>query len=385
MRHLPVLLLIAALAACSGAKDTAAPPSELTDFERGARLDKVWSADTGLGGTDKWIALRPFVADGRLVSAHVDGGVTSRALEDGRTAWAADTDASLSAGVGGTDATVAVGTSEGQVIALSAEDGSERWRSDVAGELLAPPTGGNGLLIARTVDGRVVALDESDGDTIWSFSTDVPSLSLRGNAAPLLVSGGVLAGLDNGRLIALAVQNGQPLWQTTIAEPSGSSPVERMVDIDGAIGIGQGVAYAVTYQGRIAEVEPRNGDIQWSRDMSSFAGLSVDADRIYVSTADSHVVALDTAAGDTVWRQDRLAHRRLTAPVPVPGTDFLVVGDLEGYVHVLTRSDGRIVNRRDVGGDSILADPVPLGEGRIAVQDRGDDLAVLEVGPLKEQ
>lgn len=383
MRAFPTLLLAALLAACSTTKDTAAPPSELTDFERGARIDEPWSADTG-GGTDKWIALQPFVAGDRLVAANVGGRVSAYTLADGDRQWAADIDQRLSAGVGGTDATVAVGTGEGTVVALAVEDGSERWRTDLNGELLAPPAGGDGRLVVRTVDGRVVALDEHDGEIAWSYSTDVPSLSLRGNGRPLLVSGGVLTGLDNGRLIALSSSNGQPLWQSTIAEPTGASAVERMVDIDGAIGIGRQVAYAVTYQGRIAQVEPRNGNVAWARDMSSYAGLSADGNRVYVSTADSHVVALDPASGDTLWRQDALAHRQLTAPVPVPGTDFLAVGDLEGYVHILTRADGRLVNRRRIGGDSILGDPVPVGEGRIAVQDRDDDLAVLEVGPLED-
>ena len=385
MKRFAIALLAAGLAACSTTKDTAAPPSELTDFERGARIDRIWSADTGWGTTDKWIALRPFVAGERLVAANVGGRVSARTLDAGDREWATDVDARLSAGVGGTDATVAVGTEAGTVVALSAEDGSERWRTQLDGELLAPPAGGDGMLVVRTVDGRVVALDEGSGDTRWSYSTDVPSLSLRGNGRPLLVAGGVLAGLDNGRLIALSAQNGQPLWQSTIAEPTGSSPVDRMVDIDGAIGIGRRVAYAVTYQGRIAQVQPRDGNVEWARDMSSYAGLSADGQRVYVSTADSHVVALDPATGDTLWRQETLAHRRLTAPVAVPGTEFLAVGDLEGYVHILTRADGRIVNRRSIGGASILADPVPVAEGRIAVQDRGDDLAVLEVGPLEDQ
>ncbi len=385
MKRPALVLLTALVAACSGTKDTAAPPSELTDFERGARIDEIWSADTGWGGSDKWIALEPFVAGDRLFAANAGGRVAAYGLDSGERKWSRGLDQGLTAGVGGTGDSVAVGTAEGVVIALAAADGAEQWRTRLDGELLAAPAGDNGLYVVRTVDGRVAALDAGDGDVIWSYSTEVPSLSLRGHGQPLRVSGGVLAGLDNGKLIALSEQNGQPLWQSAIAEPSGTSPVERMVDIDGAIDTGQQVAYAVTYQGRIAQVEPSQGNIEWAREMSSYAGLSVDRSRIYVSTGESHVVALDPRAGDTLWRQDKLAHRRLTAPVPVPGTDYIAVGDLEGYVHILTRADGRIVSRRGIGGASILADAVPVGEGRIALQDRGDDLAVLEVGPLADE
>lgn len=379
---LPLLALV--LSACSTTEDTAAPPNELTDFEPGAKVREVWSADTGWGGTEKWIRLAPFADGGTVYAANYTGEVSAWKLDGGERAWRVDLDTELSAGVGGDGETVYVGTAEGEVVALARGDGEERWRKDLGGELLAPPAGGSGAVVVRTVDGRLIALRADDGEREWIFTSDVPSLSLRGNGAPLRVPGGVLVGLDNGQLAALSERNGQALWQTVIAEPTGRSPVERMVDIDGAIGLGSNVAYAATYQGEIAQVGPQRGDVQWSREMSSYAGLGVDRSRVYVSTADSHVVALDQEDGSTRWRQEKLAHRRLTAPVPVPGTPFLVLGDYDGYVHILTRADGRIVARKRIGGDGIMADPLPVAEGRIAVQTQGDDLAILEIGELED-
>ncbi|MEF8834106.1 MAG: outer membrane protein assembly factor BamB, partial [Halofilum sp. (in: g-proteobacteria)] len=55
------------------------------------------------------------------------------------------------------------------------------------------------------------------------------------------------------------------------------------------------------------------------------------------------------------------------------------LGDYDGYVHILTRADGRIVARERIGWDGIMADPLPVAEGRIAVQTQGDDLAILEI------
>lgn len=379
---LPAIALV--LSACSTTEDTAAPPNELTDFDRAAQIHEVWDADTGWGGTDQWIRLAPFVAGGVVYAAHYTGDVSAYALDGGDRRWRRDLDIGLSAGVGGDEQSVYVGTVEGAVVALDRDEGTRRWRTDVGGELLAPPAAGGGSVIVRTVDGRLISLNARSGERDWSWSGDVPSLSLRGNGAPLRVPGGVLVGLDDGRLAAISERNGQPLWQTTIAEPSGRSPVERMVDIDGAIGLGRNVAYAVTYQGVIAQIEPQQGAIQWSREMSSYAGLSVDATRVYASTADSHVTALGTDNGTTFWRQEKLAHRRLTAPVPVPDTPFLAVGDYDGYVHILTRADGRIVARRRIGGDGIMADPLPVAEGRIVVQTQGDDLALLEIGELED-
>ena len=378
---LPALCLL--LAACSVTEDTAAPPTELTGYERGARLDRVWSAGTGNAFNRHWVRMSPVKLGDTLYAANVGGQVNAWDVSSGRRHWRAEVGTWLSAGVGATEQYVYVGSTEGTVIALDAGDGTEAWRADVNGELLAPPAANEDLLVVRTVDGRVIAMDPADGTRRWSYSTDVPSLSLRGNGEPVLVPGGVLLGLDNGKVLALAAANGQRAWQATVAEPSGRSPVDRMVDVDGALGFGRSEVYAATYQGEVVRLEPQQGNVSWSREMSSYAGLKVDGERVYISNADSHVMALDPDSGNTLWRQDKLAHRRLTAPVPIPGTDFLAVADFDGYVHILTRADGRIVNRTRAGDFGVLADPVPLGEGRFAVQTQGADLAVYDLRPLQ--
>jgi len=381
MRRAAFLLCAGLLAGCTFTEDTAAPPSELPAYEYGARLERVWSQGTGNAFNERWVRMVPIERGETVYAANVGGQVTAYAADSGREQWRAELDTWLSSGLGGAGGAIYAGSAEGTLIALNADDGSERWRQDLGGELLAPPAARDGRLVVRTVDGRVLALDPADGSELWTYAADVPSLSLRGQDRPTLVPGGVLVGLDNGRVVGLAEQNGRPAWRTRVAEPSGPSPVQRMVDIDGALGIGASAIYAATYQGKVAQISPEQGDIRWERSMSSYAGLHLDGERVYVSNADSHVVALDPDSGATLWRQEKLAHRRLTAPVPIPGTDFLAVADYNGYVHILTRADGRIVNRDRAGDYGVLADPVALGEGRFAVQTQGADLTVYAVRP----
>ncbi|MDX1609688.1 MAG: outer membrane protein assembly factor BamB [Halofilum sp. (in: g-proteobacteria)] len=375
-------LLALLAAACSGVEDTAVPPAELTAFDPAARLSIQWRQGIGSAFSEKWIRLTPAVDGDGAFAANVDGTVAAYDLDDGDVRWSVQLDQWLSAGVGVDGERVYVGTVEGDVVALERANGREAWRHAAGGELLAPPVGAQGLVIARTVDGRVTALSATDGSVRWTHGSEVPSLSLRGNGTPLLVPGGVIVGLDNGRVVALAASNGQAIWETEIAPPEGRSPIERMVDIDGAIGIGRNVLYAATYQGQVAQVEPQQGRIRWSRSMSSYFGLSVDDQRVYVTDANGHVNALAPDSGNALWRQEKLDHRRITAPVPVPATPWLAVGDFEGYVHLLARGDGRIVARRGVGGWGILADPVPTGDGRFLVQTQGAELLLLHARSL---
>jgi len=378
-RLLPWLAAVALVSGCAS-KDTVAPPVELPEYTGEARAGTVWQNRTGSIFNERWVQLRPWQGDGAVVSANVGGQVTAWETQSGDRRWKRQFDGWISAGVGGQGRTAYVGTREGEVVALATGDGSVRWRRDVSGELVAAPAAARDYVVVRTVDGRVIALEQGSGERRWTYTSDVPSLSLRGNSRPVTVAGGVLVGLDNGRLVALQGEVGRPLWETQIQASEGSSPIDRLVDIDGSIGVGARVVYAATYQGELAQVSPREGEIEWSQPMSSYAGLRVDGERVYVTESNSHVRAVSSSDGTTLWRQDKLAHRRLTAPVAVPGTDYLVAGDYNGYLHVLARGDGRIVGRARPGDSfGILADAVPVGDGRVVVQARGGQLSLLEI------
>jgi outer membrane protein assembly factor BamB len=87
----------------------------------------------------------------------------------------------------------------------------------------------------------------------------------------------------------------------------------------------------------------------------------------------SAVHALDKASGTSVWKQDKLQYRRLTAPVVVNG--FVVVGDLQGYIHVLSPDDGSIVGRLATDGTPVHA-LVPVTDG-LLVQTAGGTVALV--------
>ena len=82
-------------------------------------------------------------------------------------------------------------------------------------------------------------------------------------------------------------------------------------------------------------VNLESGRLLWARDISTYSALAADAGNVYVSDVRSNVYALDLQSGSTVWKQDKLALRRLSAPT-VTG-NAVAVADFEGYVHWLAR------------------------------------------------
>lgn len=336
--------------------DTGEPPTPLTNFTPTISFGNVWQAQVGDGNDGRFLKLAPLVTATRVVASSTDGTVAAFDRRSGSQLWRIDTDTELSSGPGGNDEMVVVGSSEGQVIALNAANGASLWTSAVSSEILSAAGVGDNMVVVRTSDGHLYGLDRYDGSQQWVYNQTEPVLTLRGTSAPQVFSNGVIAGMDNGSLITLLTDSGQAVWTLKVADARGSSELQRIVDIDGDPVIYADTVYAVAYQGNVVAAQLRSGEPQWQRKMSSSAGLGVDDANVYVSDADSNVIALSRDTGASVWKQEGLRARSLSAPTAVgPGA---VVGDFEGYLHLLALDDGRFLGRTQVGSSAILAKPV---------------------------
>ena len=369
MKRMAWLLALAlTLIACSKEKDLE-PPAELVDFTVKLKPDHVWSIGTKGGDAVLRLGLRPAVLDDRVYVAGHGGDVQALELGSGHSLWRASTDLDLSGGPAIGEGLVVAGTIAGQVLALDAATGAARWRVAVGGEVLSAPAISAGLVIVRTVDGKLKALRVADGTEAWSYEQPVPRLTLRGNGAPVIDGDMVLAGFDSGKVVALALLTGDLLWTATVAPSRGRTEIERLADIDSPVHVIDQDVYVVGYQGRVAMLSRESGQIWWGRDMSSYRGMAADAEHLYVTTADSTVVALRRRDGTEVWRQAQFLRRALTAPA-LQG-DTLVVADFEGYLHWLDAATGEILGRAKPGGGRVSNAPVTAGDLLLVQSDSG--------------
>ncbi|MEX0734975.1 MAG: outer membrane protein assembly factor BamB [Steroidobacteraceae bacterium] len=368
-RIIGLAIMAALLAACSKEKEVA-PPAELVEFDPVVRIDRVWSSGTKGGDEVLRLGLRPAVSGETVYVAGHGGDVQALELESGRDIWRASTNLELSGGPAVGEGLVVVGDSGGQLVALDAETGAVRWQAVTGGEVLAAPVIAGGLVVVRTVDGRLRGLRAADGTEAWSYEQPVPRLSLRGNAAPVVSGDMVLAGLDNGKVVAVSLASGELLWTTTVAPSHGRTEIERLVDIDSPVRVVGNDVFVVGYQGRIAMLALDTGQIWWGRDLSSHRGLTVDGDTLYVTTADSTVVALRRRDGTEVWRQEGLLRRSVTGPALTGAA--LVVADFDGYVHWLDVTNGQMLARGKSGGGRISNAPVVAGDLLLLQTDSGE-------------
>lgn len=365
------IVALAALAGCGGGSD-AVKPSPLPVFKPTAEARVAWR--TSVGSSKEYVFF-PALRSGAIFAAGYDGNVTRLDAANGKQAWRVDSRVKLSGGVGADTDLVLVASEKGVVIAYSLE-GKERWRSQVSSEVLSVPRAIDNLVIVRSGDGRIFGLDAANGERKWEYLATLPPLLLRSESGVTPLRDLILAGLPAGKLVALNSATGVQVWDAVVAQPKGANELERVTDVAAAPVVSDDQACAVAFQGRIACYDANRGTLQWSRDASSAKGLAIDAVTVYMTDENGVVVAYDKASGATLWKQDKLLARRVSGPAVVGS--LVAVGDFEGYVHFLERTDGAFVARISTDGSAISAPPLRVGSN-VLVQTRGGGIYAIAI------
>ncbi|HET7757071.1 MAG TPA: outer membrane protein assembly factor BamB [Steroidobacteraceae bacterium] len=380
-RPLLIVALIAAIAACSKDKSVD-QPAKLTPLAATLRVERVWGASVG----DRHQAVLALglglSVDGeRVYAAGHRGDVTAFELASGRVAWRVRIKAPLSGGTSAGEGMVLIGSSDGRLFALDERSGAQRWSVRLNGEVLAPAAISSRLIALRTVDGKLHGLRPADGHELWVQEQQVPRLSLRGTARPVIAGDVVLCGFDNGKVLAVNGGDGTVQWEANISPAHGRTELERLNDIDTTVRVAGQDVYSVGFQGKVAMLALDTGQVWWAHDASSYRSLALDEDTLYMASADGEVVALRGRTGAELWRQKALLHRGLSALAAMDTVKALVTADFQGYVHWLDKATGALAARASSGRARVSATPVVAGNLVLVINDRGQ-ISAFRVAPL---
>ena len=334
-------------------------PVELEKITEQVKLKSRWSRGVGDGQGEGLLKINPILVGDSLYAASAEGRVMSVDPESGRVRWKQDLDLALSGGVGHHGNSVFVGASEGLVMRLDAASGSEIWRAPVSGEVLSAPQGDGRYVVAQTYDGKLMGFDYETGEVRWTYTSDVPVLTLRGTGTPMILGDNAIAGFADGKVVAINLRSGNVAWEVRVAIPQGRSEIERIVDIDGSMAVQSNELYVASYQGRLAAIDTRSGRRLWQRNVSSVSGVGVGFGNVYVADDDGTVSAFLRNGQGVRWQNIDLGFRDLSRPTPV--SSYVAVVDFEGYLHLLSQVDGDVVGRTKVDSSGARADMLTRG------------------------
>ena len=360
-------MTVLTMAACSSTKDERREPTPLTEFKPVLDVQQAWKTSVGKAGR---YLFSPVAVGNAVYAAGANGSVAKIDAQTGKDIWRVKLRDDLSAGVGSDGTLTAVGGLKGDVYVLGA-DGKQLWTAKAPGEIISPPLVGNGLVVVRTVDGQIVAFNAQTGEQKWNYRNRAVPLNLRVSSGMTFAGdAAVLAGFPGGAFAAINLQTGDNYWQTPVSYPKGVTEVERINDVTGPPTLLGSETCAVTFQGQIGCFDANSGRAVWEKAFSSTSGLAQD-DRAVVAADDWSVVsAFDVSNGATLWKNDKLKNRELSVPFILGHA--AVLGDYQGYVHVLSRDDGTLVARVKTDGTPITAAPVLAGETLVVLTHDGD-------------
>ena len=348
---LPLAIAVASalLLGCSSNKVKEAKPNPLPKIQQQQGLNLVFSQSVSSTNAAEALRLQLDTDNGVIFAIDPDGQVS--AYKGKEQLWKSKiTKQELTAGVEAAEGIVVVGNRKGQLFALDQATGSQKWSAKLSGAILSPSLIQSGRVITIANDGTVFAHDAVTGQQVWAYKLPNVQFSLRGQPAPVrLDDRTILVASANAYVYALDVISGVPRFQRRVAISEGRSDIQRLIDIVGDPVVAGQYLVTTSFQGQVTVTDLATQRVVWSEDASSTNRPEVSGDKVFVSTVDGKLNAYSLSTGELAWQNEELLNRQLSNPVMLGQS--LVVGDLDGVIHLLDPASGKLVGRAKTSGE----------------------------------
>ncbi|MDX2346236.1 MAG: outer membrane protein assembly factor BamB [Legionella sp.] len=329
-------------------KDNTPVPSLLAPIASKATFSPCWTVSFGKTKTkEAYLHLKPAL-DGQTIYAATPNGVLKAInKKTGQVKWSKQLDEPLVSGPAAKFGRLVLATNKAGILVLSQKDGHLLWKAQVSGDVLSTPLMIENRVIVKTVDGRLYAFDTQTGAKIWVADHGTSSLVLKASSSPVRYKNMVLAGFSDGKLDAVELETGHVAWQRSVVYASGSSDVEKLVDISATPIVRGDVVYLSSYQGYTVAMSLHQGDFIWSKLLATYKNFAIDATALYIVDSDDVLWAVGRSDGHVQWKQKALLARGVTEPVLMG--ERLLVGDKKGELHLLDAKHGDFIARHTLG------------------------------------
>ena len=348
---LPLAIAVASalLLGCSSNKVKEAKPNPLPKIQQQQGLNLVFSQSVSSTSAAEASRLQLDTDNGVIFAIDPDGQVS--AYKGKEQLWKSKiTKQELTAGVEAAEGIVVVGNRKGQLFALDQATGEQKWTTQLSGAILSPSLIQSGRVITIANDGTVFAHDAVSGQQVWAYKLPNVQFSLRGQPAPVrLDDRTILVASANAYVYALDVISGLPRFQRRVAISEGRSDIQRLIDIVGDPVVAGQYLVTTSFQGQVTVTDLATQRVVWSEDASSTNRPEVSGDKVFVSTVDGKLNAYSLSTGQLAWQNEELLNRQLSNPVMLGQS--LVVGDLDGVIHLLDPASGKLVGRAKTSGE----------------------------------
>ena len=274
MKHLLSLLIISMITGCStlnfwsSEEEDLEEPRPLQRIENLFKLDRIWSRGFN---SDNSLGNYRIAFDGdEIIITNEDGDIFNINKFNGKVnnKYEFEVDVSVSVAFGFNK--IVLADKDGMIYCLSAANKDLIWSLDSGAEVLSIPAIDAKAVVVHTSAGQLLAIDTNSGSLNWSYRSQLPNLTIRGNSTPLIANDQVFATFDNGRLGSFDIATGFSLFDGPISYKEGSSELENLIDADSTPVIEGPLVFATNYQGSLTGFSIQEGRPVLSIKSSSF-------------------------------------------------------------------------------------------------------------------
>ena len=318
-------------------------PRELVAFSNQKNIVIEWK--NSFKGENEIGNFLPDFSAQNLFFSDASGNVSSINASTGDRNWSIELNF-LASGTSAGFGLVVVSDIDGNVIAVDQNDGSKLWSTNVKGEVLSKVAIDAKVVVVKTGSGELLGLDRENGEILWSYRSKLPLLTVRGSSSPVIVDDLVYVSFDNGRLGVFELNSGFQVWDGAISYVKGVSELENLIDSDSSPVVDGGLIYTTNYQGNLNIFDTAQKRSVWSYETSSFYSPIVSRGMLTIVEANSGLRSFALKTLQESWTNDDYINRDLSNAVSYKGS--LVVGDFEGYVHVIDTLNGKTIGRKKI-------------------------------------
>jgi outer membrane protein assembly factor BamB len=355
MNKILSLILILSITSCSSIafwqSDEIDPdePRELIDFNE--RFEFIENWETKFKGQNTLNNFIPAFSGNNLFFVDPEGNVSNMDIESGEVLWETELETIVSVGIVAGFGRLFLSDDQGNLICLDQEDGTIIWSSFAGGEVLANVDVDAGLVIVKTASGFLNAFDIETGEEEWSYRSQAPNLTVRGSSSPVINDNIVYATFDNGRIGAFNLKTGLPIWDGAISFTEGVSELDNLIDADSSPVLEGNRIYTVNFQGNLSVFDAAQRRAVWESKESSFYEPFILRGVLGIISADSKISTYSSRTFEDSWKLEEYALRELSNPETFKG--YILVGDLDGYIHAIDPLTGITVARKKISRNKI--------------------------------
>lgn len=317
--------------------------NELPDFISKTEVSILWEKDISGEIEDEYSFLNIYKLEDKIYIPTNEREIVVASSDSGDVTKSLKVDLDIFSGIVVDSSLIYFGSKQDAITAFDYKNNKILWQRVMSSEVMSISKTNNNLIFVMTNDSKITAIDISTGKFVWINSQMPSELSIRGASTPIVYDDKVYVGFEDGKIISYNALNGDVIWEVQIPATKTETIIDRLNDIDGSVLVDEGTIYAISYQGSAVAIDGYSGQTLWKKEASSINSLASNYENIIYINNEGVLVCLDKYTGRTKWKQNKFFKRLIGSPVFF--NEYIIVSDIENYLHILDANTGSISGR----------------------------------------